>query len=31
MELWNIIDDKLIYAFKNVLHGKESSSIKTLI
>ena len=31
MELWNIIDDKLIYAFKNILQEKEGSSITTVI
>lgn len=31
MELWNIIDDELIYTFKNILEGKEHSSINSII
>lgn len=31
IELWNIIDDKKIYAFKKILEGKGSSANVTTI
>ena len=31
IELWNIIDDKKIYAFKNILAGKDQHTKVTAI